>query len=284
MYKNRRTIPSAENTSMKEETTPMKMAKEKLNSRSGATMLLALVFFLLCTVLASILLVASSAGSGRLGGIADNDARYYAVSSAAGLLRDGLENKPVTVKLTKRTVTTTVTPYTVKNDGTTEKGTPVSTPTHTYSAVFSDAGDERPAVRGDSLLSDLALDLAAGTGIVNAQAAWTYGGLTGPQTRKLEISPSFDEALKVSADAVLESDGRLRITVSSAGEDEDSFNLVLTFSADIQTESSRDAEQGTSSVAKNSETSFTETVVSESTETKTVTVCWTLTGVERISS
>lgn len=261
----------------------MKKAKEKLNSCSGATMILALVFFLLCTILASILLTSSSAGAGRLSGIAENDARYYAVSSAAELLRDSLENKPVTVKLTKTTTTVTVTSYTVKNDGTTEKGVPNSTPNDSCSAVFSAEGlAETAAVRGESLLTDLVLDLVAGTGIVDANAAWTYGGLAEPQTRELEIAPAFDEDLTVGVKAVLESDGGLQLIVSSIGAD--SFNLVLTFSAELQSESAKSTEQGTPSVKKNSETSYTETVSSVSTETRTHTVCWKLTGVERISS
>lgn len=261
----------------------MKTAKEKLNSCSGATMMLALVFFLLCTILAGILLVSSSAGAGRIIGIAENDARYYAVSSAAELLRDGLENKPVTITLTKNTTTTTVTPYTVKNDGTTEKGTPASTPRDTYAAMFSAEGlPEEAAVRGESLLTDLALDLVAGTGSVDANAAWTYEGLKDPQTHELELAPDFDDDLAVGVTAVLETDGGLQLTVSSAGTD--SFNLRLTFSAELRSESSRNTDQGTPSVVKNSETSYTETLVSVSTETRVYTVCWKLTGVERIST
>ena len=270
----------------------MKSAVKKLNNHSGATMILALVFFLLCSVIASILLVSSSASTGRLSEIAKNDARYYAVNSAAELLRDGLEDKPVTVKLIKNTVTTTVTPYTVNAQGETEKGTPVSTPDEDYSVMFSSEGfSECTAVRETSLLTDFALDLAVGPGIINANSAWTFTGLASAQTRELEfthtaadLSNELKTELKVQVSAVLETDGQLKLTVTNSSEGTGSYSLILSFSPEISRETYSDTVQGNPSVVKNSDTSFTETVVSERTETKIVTVSWKLTGVEGVST
>ena len=60
----------------------------KLRSRTGASITFALLLFLVCAVLSSVIIVAASAAAGRMSGIAEADQRYYAVTSAAELLRD----------------------------------------------------------------------------------------------------------------------------------------------------------------------------------------------------
>ena len=73
----------------------------KLRSRTGASITFALLLFLVCAVLASVILVAASAAAGRMSGIAEADQRYYAVTSAAELLRDLLEDHPASVVVIK---------------------------------------------------------------------------------------------------------------------------------------------------------------------------------------
>ncbi len=68
----------------------MNRIKNKLNNRKGASITWALLIFLVCAVVGSAVLVAGTAAAGRMSKLAENDQRYYAVTSAAGLLRDAL--------------------------------------------------------------------------------------------------------------------------------------------------------------------------------------------------
>lgn len=68
----------------------LKNLKRKLNSERGASITWALLIFLVCTVVGSAVLVAGTAAAGRMSKLAESDQRYYAVTSAAGLLSDVL--------------------------------------------------------------------------------------------------------------------------------------------------------------------------------------------------
>ncbi len=69
----------------------MNRIKKKLNNRKGASITWALLIFLVCAVVGSAVLVAGTAAAGRMSKLAENDQRYYAVTSSAGLLRDILK-------------------------------------------------------------------------------------------------------------------------------------------------------------------------------------------------
>lgn len=92
----------------------MKQWKQKLRSRTGASITVALLLFLVCAVLSSVVLAAATSAAGRMSNMAETDQRYYAVTSAAGLLRDTLEKESGVIE------ETTVTPYltTCYTDGT----------------------------------------------------------------------------------------------------------------------------------------------------------------------
>lgn len=66
----------------------MKRAAEKLKSSRGASLMMALLLFLVCAVVGSAVLTAGTAASGRMAKIAESDQRYYSVNSAANLLID----------------------------------------------------------------------------------------------------------------------------------------------------------------------------------------------------
>ena len=61
--------------------------KRKLRSDRGASMLLALLLFLVCAVAGSVILASGTAAAGRMSELAEMDQRYYAVASAAEALR-----------------------------------------------------------------------------------------------------------------------------------------------------------------------------------------------------
>ena len=69
------------------------MPVKKLKSKNGATVLIALVFFLLCAAAGSVLLAACTASSGRMADLVYQEQAYYSVSSAARMFRDVIENK-----------------------------------------------------------------------------------------------------------------------------------------------------------------------------------------------
>ena len=76
----------------------------KLKDRSGASITYALLLFLVCAVVSSVVLAAGTAASGRMSKAVETDQRYYAVTSAAGYLRKMIEGK--SVKVVKKNVST----------------------------------------------------------------------------------------------------------------------------------------------------------------------------------
>lgn len=65
-------------------------AGQKLRSQRGASITYALLIFLVCAVVSSIVIVAGTTAAGRMSNLAESDQRYYAVTSAAGLLQSAL--------------------------------------------------------------------------------------------------------------------------------------------------------------------------------------------------
>lgn len=96
----------------------MKAVQRKLCDRSGATLTVALLFFIMCAAAGSVILAAATTSTGRLAELQASDQNYYAVVSAAKLLRDEIDGQTIGVKQTE-TKTTTVTTKT-DNGGTTD--------------------------------------------------------------------------------------------------------------------------------------------------------------------
>ena len=94
----------------------MKAVQRKLQDRSGATLTVALLFFIMCAAAGSVILAAATTSTGRLAELQASDQNYYAVVSAAKLIRDEIDGQTIGVKQTE-TKTTTVTTKT-DNGGT----------------------------------------------------------------------------------------------------------------------------------------------------------------------
>lgn len=75
----------------------MERLRAKLKSESGASITYALLLFLVCAVLSSIILVASTAASGRISNLTKTDQRYYSVTSAAELVKNEIAGKNVRI-------------------------------------------------------------------------------------------------------------------------------------------------------------------------------------------
>ena len=68
----------------------MNAIREKLRGDRGASITFALLLFLVCAVVSSVVIVAGTAAAGRMSDLTEMDQRYYAVTSAAELLRTEL--------------------------------------------------------------------------------------------------------------------------------------------------------------------------------------------------
>lgn len=75
----------------------MRAIKQKLSSQRGASLTFALLIFLVCAVVGSVVLTAGTAASGRMSKVTEMDQRYYSVSSAAKLLADAITDKSLVV-------------------------------------------------------------------------------------------------------------------------------------------------------------------------------------------
>ena len=94
----------------------MNAVRRKLHDRSGATLTVAFLFFIMCAAAGSVILAAATTSTGRLSQLQASDQNYYAVVSAAKLIRDEIDGQTIGVKQTE-TKTTTVTTST-DNGGT----------------------------------------------------------------------------------------------------------------------------------------------------------------------
>lgn len=72
--------------------------KNKIKSQRGASITFALLLFLVCAIISSIVIVAATAAAGRMSGQVDMDGRYYAVTAVASKLKQELENQTVTLQ------------------------------------------------------------------------------------------------------------------------------------------------------------------------------------------
>ena len=68
----------------------MERIRGKLHSRTGASMLIALLFFLVAMTVGAVVLTAASANAGRVKRNRQEQQNYLAVASAAGLLREDI--------------------------------------------------------------------------------------------------------------------------------------------------------------------------------------------------
>ena len=88
----------------------MNAVQRKLQDRSGATLTVALLFFIMCAAAGSVILAAATTSTGRLSELQASDQNYYAVVSAAKLIRDEIDGETISVGQTEtKTVTTTQT-------------------------------------------------------------------------------------------------------------------------------------------------------------------------------
>ena len=138
----------------------MKRAAEKLKSSRGASLMMALLLFLVCAVVGSAVLTAGTAASGRMAKIAESDQRYYSVNSAANLLIDLLQD-PVSIRKTETDDPdsgTKQTVYYIKSaDGTEQQYDPETTEFSSLSTEIAYLIVSRP--EGSTAVTSLQMEL-----------------------------------------------------------------------------------------------------------------------------
>ena len=73
----------------------MRRISLKLHNSDGASITFALLLFLVCAVVGSVILTAATSASGRISKTAEIDQRYYSLTSAAEYLKNIIEGKKI---------------------------------------------------------------------------------------------------------------------------------------------------------------------------------------------
>lgn len=122
----------------------MERVREKLHSRTGASLLIALLFFLVAMTVGAVVLTAASANAGRIQKNRQEQQNYLAVASAAGLLREDITGDPcLTFIGSYRRIDTEIVTYHESKDEETGEVTTWTTTEHKteYKKDTNDAGD-----------------------------------------------------------------------------------------------------------------------------------------------
>ena len=277
----------------------MNAMKNKIKSQRGASITFALLLFLVCAMVSSVVIVAATTAGGRMSNLPDIDQRYYAVSSAAELLGKALNEQVVTV-IKRRTRTIK---YTYNADGTQGRD-PVKTPQSLITEIY--AGDRMedstlPNVGStyslltsisekltNNVLTDMDEDTTDPTPAESTASYPDKVSRTINATGDLQLSSdriTNAEGLAIlSADIYqqLDKDGTLTFYVSkpvrnSAGVVTGAYTLRLIFAADKTKDQISHTEHGAPVADETGKYTVTDT------ETKTTTVKyrWTLTRIEK---
>lgn len=258
----------------------MNAIKNKIGSREGASISFALLAFLVCAVISSVVIVAGSTAAGRMSQIAQSDQRYYAVNSAAELLGSTLDWSVGGQVVSKAVVKTKSVTYDVNGEKTGESSEAIS------SAFFSEDISDIVDVE-EAILNHEITPVEKGYSLlIDAAYAWSEFIDTGDQTKlpnakKMQLTATsgedaVDTALAVDIYETLDINGTLTFDVSKKMKKADgtempnaAYTLRLTFAADIKNNTASKTQHGTPSKTDGSTTDIT-------TETTKTVIKWTL--------
>jgi hypothetical protein len=254
----------------------------KIVSKTGASITFALLLFLVCAVVGSVVLVAGTSAAGRMSQIAEYDQRYYSVTSAAELLADKFGNYQVKIVQEQTDTSTEEAEYVKDANGVVISRTMVPKGTTTsYSASISgsDEAASRLITSGQSILRDAAIDLVfdPGAGLdYTTAAAYAKGfpAMTAEKTKTLNITHDVGTSgltaadLAVDAVMTLNPNGDITIKISNVTDvAAEKYELVMILKASVIPNTS-----SSTSVSGQG----TDTVVTTSKTIKTTTITWTV--------
>ena len=277
----------------------MNAMKNKIKSQRGASITFALLLFLVCAMVSGVVIVAATTAGGRMSNLPDIDQRYYAVSSAAELLGNALDEQVVTVvKSRERTI---VNKY--KADDT-QDGSPVKTPNALITEIYpGDPSADSTLLKVESsysLLTSIADKLTNNVLTNMDEDTVKPTPRESTETFPIKVTRKINAtgALNLSSDSLtddeglailsveiyqqLDEDGTLTFYVSkpvknSEGTVTGAYTLRLIFAADKTKDSIYHTEHGTPVVDGTGKYTVTDT------ETKVTTIKykWTLTRIEK---
>lgn len=205
--------------------------RQKLRSQRGASISFALLLFLVCAVVGSVVLVAGTTAAGRISQVAEADQRYYSVTSAAELLRKEIEGtKVITTEITEQT-------YVTDAEGhTSASGEPSVT---RKVKVGNKADIIIPGLQSqsyDSIIGNAASRLRW----VDSPRIQRQLTLTAAKKGSVSLSDDAVKKLAITATENLSEDGTLTIELynqydanGATSVDGNRYKLLLTFQADI---------------------------------------------------
>lgn len=251
---------------------------KKLRSQSGASLLLALLLFLVCAVIGSVVLTAGTAAAGRLSEMAEMDQRYYSVTSAAELLGKELNGETVTIIRTRERTDT----FTYSGDTVTETpGTP------RYAVKNPDDPSESDWTKLSFLSKQTVYYLFnTETPVPASEDTWMASFYTANTPSSQTFTLTFDSTLpegidpsllEVNVKAEMDSSGTLTLTVSNAN---DAKNRIYSLKVVLVPGVRETITTHTDSPEELDDTTYTV----KTTDTKTAVVTWKLQGIEKVVS
>ena len=259
----------------------LKITEQKLRSRKGATILMALLVFLVCVCIGSVVLSAGTASAGRFSKTAESDRRFYAVESAARLLEGVFDGKTVTISRTK--TDTKVTKYQLvtideetgkieRDGGTPDRNASIQEYTAAINITGETEDDSYKMVRfvtlqlfdGDPAQSPVGAEQYEMSTVSNLNKTGTV--TIGDNTYSDFPEYSADYSLKLD-------DGNPAELIFSIQAE--NYGVKVKFHADIHEETVTHSAPEISVVAGESET-----VTQVTEETQTMTIIWAYDGIE----
>ncbi|MBQ6385537.1 MAG: hypothetical protein IJJ38_05130 [Lachnospiraceae bacterium] len=272
--------------------------KRKIGSRSGASITFALLLFLVCSIVCSVVLAAATAASGRMSRIAEDDGRYYAVMSAAELIRDQFRVTPseggpeedMAVSLVKRTESVSVTHFTDDAGGEPEPQED-ETAEKTYLLKKRAADITEEDFRPENQISG---DGAAGAGLLSDSLAGAlvqhlaeHPGEAGEETLTLAVradggaDPDMD-TLAAQVTEKIDADGNLEFVIRNT--DGDPYQVIVTFGLTLQTNTDTKSKDGPKINVADEGGRLTYDVETVTTVTETKTYVWKPTGMRTVQA
>lgn len=234
--------------------------KNKMRSESGATLMTALLFFIMCAVCGSVILAAASAAAGRMSRQQSSDQAYYTVTSAAKLLRDEIDGETVTVRKVVESTTgsdgtesTGDASYTYAPDATPGNTLMETAVQHFIEASDTAASDTAVFTRELTFTPDTAM-LSAGSTV---QAALSNANLKAYAL--FSMDDRYNVQIVISDKAIAAADGKVDTTSLAA----DQYYVILKLASDKQETEDTDVteEKDTDGNVTSTKTTVTTTTV-----------------------
>ncbi|OON87365.1 hypothetical protein BXO88_03570 [Oribacterium sp. C9] len=255
----------------------MSAAVKKLKSNSGATLMMALLFFAICAVTGSMILLSATATAGRLSVMRDTDQNYYAVRSATKFVEKQLNKKEyieAEEKVRKHVEMVPITDPVTGNVSYKTKTTYIYTPPVFYKVEVDDSGQKNtssalPEISSPN--SGMILYMLMNENISNYDKKKKYNDshedkkypyvfydpwFKGSENEKIEyyplprnitISENTEGELSVNMDAKMDSTGvlTLKFINSEDGEKKDNkYSIELKMQCNEEPKYSKESEAG----------------------------------------